>query len=451
MLNYNTDTTKKSMPTKQTIGIPIVRISQNIQDKQVRRALDELAQETTRWLQRIAEEVDTSTGMRGEPRFHSAVNAQDNRITKVGIPKEATDAQLAGLSLGRASFNATHWDAKNMPILNLPTVSEDKTTATLTQEQIRALIAEEIRNLSDTLNAEPYVTVSASALLTAERRLAAEATVLELVDAGANSTLTINVLANGITNTKIRDSGALSVIGRSANSSGDPADIVAAANGNIFRRASDTIGFGQIDLADATNAVSGILTVPNGGSGAATLTGLLVGNGVGAFTAVTTSAGIAGQVSDETGSGALVFATSPTLITPVLGVASATSIGFGNEALDTYDEATFTATGTGFTVNPTGTAEYVRIGRIVLLFLPELTGTSNATTFTVTGMPAAIQPTNISYQLARMVDNGGEIIGLIELIAASSTINLYASSGGAAWTAAGTKTLYRHVIAYILT
>ena len=43
-------------------------------------------------------------------------------------------------------------------------------------------------------------------------------------------------------------------------------------------------------------------------------------------TLTATSAQIAAAVTDETGSGALVFATSPTLVTPVLGVASATSI-----------------------------------------------------------------------------------------------------------------------------
>jgi len=42
--------------------------------------------------------------------------------------------------------------------------------------------------------------------------------------------------------------------------------------------------------------------------------------------AATTSAELAGVISDETGTGALVFATSPTLITPALGVATATSI-----------------------------------------------------------------------------------------------------------------------------
>lgn len=42
--------------------------------------------------------------------------------------------------------------------------------------------------------------------------------------------------------------------------------------------------------------------------------------------AATTSAQLAGVISDETGSGALVFATSPSLTTPTLGVATATSV-----------------------------------------------------------------------------------------------------------------------------
>jgi len=42
--------------------------------------------------------------------------------------------------------------------------------------------------------------------------------------------------------------------------------------------------------------------------------------------AATSSSELAGVISDETGGGSLVFATSPTLVTPVLGVATATSI-----------------------------------------------------------------------------------------------------------------------------
>lgn len=51
----------------------------------------------------------------------------------------------------------------------------------------------------------------------------------------------------------------------------------------------------------------------------------LVANPLSQF-ASTTSSQLAGVISDETGSGNLVFSTSPTLVTPILGVASATSI-----------------------------------------------------------------------------------------------------------------------------
>jgi hypothetical protein len=52
-----------------------------------------------------------------------------------------------------------------------------------------------------------------------------------------------------ITNAKLRDSAALSVIGRSANSTGVPADIAASANGQFLRRSSNVLGFGAI-IAD---------------------------------------------------------------------------------------------------------------------------------------------------------------------------------------------------------
>lgn len=51
-----------------------------------------------------------------------------------------------------------------------------------------------------------------------------------------------------------------------------------------------------------------------------------LGASVAAFLATPTSANLAAAVTGETGTGALVFATSPTLVTPVLGTATATKI-----------------------------------------------------------------------------------------------------------------------------
>lgn len=60
------------------------------------------------------------------------------------------------------------------------------------------------------------------------------------------------------------------------------------------------------------------------GSGGTGLTSL--GTGVATWLGTPSSANLAAAVTDETGSGSLVFATSPTLVTPTLGVATATSV-----------------------------------------------------------------------------------------------------------------------------
>lgn len=58
-----------------------------------------------------------------------------------------------------------------------------------------------------------------------------------------------SVADNGVTNAKLRDSAAMSVIGRSANSVGDPADITTSADGEVLRRSGTTLGFGTIATA----------------------------------------------------------------------------------------------------------------------------------------------------------------------------------------------------------
>lgn len=59
-------------------------------------------------------------------------------------------------------------------------------------------------------------------------------------------------------------------------------------------------------------------------------TGTACGSGGGlASTDIDTSAELAAIVTDETGSGAMCFANTPTLVTPVLGAATATSIAIG--------------------------------------------------------------------------------------------------------------------------
>ena len=73
-----------------------------------------------------------------------------------------------------------------------------------------------------------------------------------------------------------------------------------------------------------TTGVTGTLPVANGGTGIASL-----GTGVATFLGTPSSANLAAAITDETGSGALVFATSPTLVTPALGTPSAVVLTSG--------------------------------------------------------------------------------------------------------------------------
>ena len=88
------------------------------------------------------------------------------------------------------------------------------------------------------------------------------------------------------------------------------------------------------------------LAVARGGTGAGTLTGLLLGNGTSAVTALTTSAGISGAISDETGSGALVFGTAPTVVGGSFTALTALSVlnsGTGTFSLRLVEDDTLTA------------------------------------------------------------------------------------------------------------
>jgi len=94
-----------------------------------------------------------------------------------------------------------------------------------------------------------------------------------------------------------------------------------------------------------TTGVTGTLGVSNGGTGITSF-----GAGVATWLGTPSSANLASAVTDETGSGSLVFATSPTLVTPALGtpasgnLSSCTadgtdSVGFRNVPINSQSAA----------------------------------------------------------------------------------------------------------------
>ena len=112
---------------------------------------------------------------------------------------------------------------------------------------------------------------------------------------------------------------ASNVTGTVAVVNGGTGTTTSTGTGSVVLNTSPSLitpALGTPSSATLTNA-SG-LPIASGVSG--------LGTGVASFLATPTSSNLVSAISDETGSGALVFGTSPTLTTPTLGVASGTSL-----------------------------------------------------------------------------------------------------------------------------
>lgn len=118
--------------------------------------------------------------------------------------------------------------------------------------------------------------------------------------------------------------------GISGLGSGVATFLATPSSANLISAVTDETGTGALVFANTPTLVTPVLGVASATSiNSTTIPSsktLVVTTDKLSVLAVTSSSELAGVISDETGSGALVFANTPTLVTPVLGVATATSI-----------------------------------------------------------------------------------------------------------------------------
>lgn len=139
---------------------------------------------------------------------------------------------------------------------------------------------------------------------------------------GTNITGTAAGLTAGNVTTNANLTGAIT-------STGNATLLGSFTSAQLATALTDETGSGSAVFATSPTLVTPILGTPQSGT-LTNATGLPIstgvsglGTGVATFLATPSSANLAAAVTDETGTGALVFASSPTLVTPALGTPSA--------------------------------------------------------------------------------------------------------------------------------
>jgi len=156
---------------------------------------------------------------------------------------------------------------------------------------------------------------------------------LAVADGGTGASTATAALNNLLPSQSGNDKKYLQTDGTNATwdavslSTSDITGTLPVANGGTG--VTSSTGTGSVVLSNSPTLVTPALGTPASGT-ATNLTGLPIstgvsglGTGVATFLATPSSANLASAVTDETGSGALVFANSPTLVTPALGTPSA--------------------------------------------------------------------------------------------------------------------------------
>lgn len=132
----------------------------------------------------------------------------------------------------------------------------------------------------------------------------------------------------------------------------------------------------------------------------------------------------------------------------------------GGAAGPVFQTGTFAGTLTGYAAGVPVTVTYTIIDNMVLISIPQTTGTSNATSMTLTGVPNLLKTITLNAHIPiNLVDNGSNVEGSVVIVAAGGTWTFTRSvvAGTAVthsttgFTAAGVKGTGNTVFTYQLT
>jgi len=184
-------------------------------------------------------------------------------------------------------------------------------------------------------------------------------------------------------------------------------DLLPVEQSGVTKRMSNAVLFTNATLATPILGIpqSGTLTNCTGLPVSTGISGL--GASVAIFLATPSSANLRAAVTDETGTGALVFANTPTLVTPVLGVATATSINKMAITAPATSSTLAVADGKTFTVNHSLT----------------LAGT-DTTTMTFPATSATIARTDAAQTFTGNQTFSNAIIGAVQDLSGPGAVNI---------------------------
>jgi hypothetical protein len=214
---------------------------------------------------------------------------------------------------------------------------------------------------------------------------------------------------------------------------------------NLRAAVTDETGTGSLVFATSPTLVTPALGTPSalvGTNITGTASGLTAGNVTtnanltGAVTSVGnatslgsfTSANLAAALTDETGTGAAVFANTPTLVTPNIGAATGTSLAVTGAVTSSGTAGVGYATGAGGTVTQgvsrtTGVTINKTSGAITLF---SAAGTTVATTFTVTN--STVEATDV---IVLTQKSGTDLYDLMVTAVGAGSFNItFRTTGG---------------------